>query len=192
MMAKKRSVRVEGTENKARAEIRRFLLSAEIRRLLLGTIHKSKWTPLPSASNMSDPGASDMDVINRMFGALNESLKEQSAPPLYHDNELYRAIVADVLERNVPPSPWRDYILFILRNSRPVMPSGMKHFWRNWTINTAVEYGREAGLAPTRGRHQRYTSGAHSACSLVADELKEVGLHISEDGVEKIWRSSEK
>jgi len=64
---------------------------------------------------------------------------------------------------------------------------------RNWTIMNAVRRGVEAGLKATRGRDQRHIRGAHSACSLVADELKKVGLkHMSEDAVEKIWRASEK
>ena len=99
-------------------------------------------------------------------------------------------MAAHMLERNVPPSPWRDYILIMLRNTRPVLPTAEKHIWRNLTLSMAVEYGREAGLDPTRGRHQRYTNGAHSACSLVAEELKKVGLHLSEDAIEKVWRQN--
>jgi hypothetical protein len=182
-MAKKRSTRVEEAENKARAEIRR---------LLLGSIRNGRWTPPGGVRVMSNMAgeldASTMDIINKVFGNFNEHLNEQSVQALYHDNETYRAMAAHVLEHNVPPSPWRDYILFILRNTRPVMPAGMKHTWRDWTISAAVECGREAGLDTTRGRHQRYINGVHSACSLVADELKEVGLHLSEDAVEKIWR----
>jgi hypothetical protein len=136
---------------------------AEIRRLLLGSIRNGRWTP---------PGG--VRVMSNMAGELDASTMD--------------IINKHVLEHNVPPSPWRDYILFILRNTRPVMPAGMKHTWRDWTISAAVECGREAGLDTTRGRHQRYINGVHSACSLVADELKEVGLHLSEDAVEKIWR----
>jgi len=63
-----------------------------------------------------------------------------------------------------------------------------KHDERNGRIARCVEYAINAGLKATRSRHQRYTGGAHSACSLVADELKAEGIHLSEDAVEKIWR----
>jgi hypothetical protein len=58
-------------------------------------------------------------------------------------------------------------------------------------VESALDAGRP-GLKATRSRHQRYTNGAHSACSLVAEELKAAfGLHLSEDAVEKIWRHTE-
>jgi hypothetical protein len=46
----------------------------------------------------------------------------------------------------------------------------------------------EIGLKATRGRDKRDANDAHSACSLVAGELKKVGLHLSEDAIEKVWR----
>jgi len=179
-MAKKRSVPVEETENNARAEIRQ---------LLLASARDGEWGPPGSAvSDLSVVGA---DEANELFSTLNEGFKKY--PRLfggspYHDNETFRVIAAHKLECSVPPSSWRDYILNVLRHTRPVLPTAQKLAWRNFVIRLAVEFGREAGLDPTRSCHQRYTNGAHSACSLVAEELKKAGLHLSEDAVEKVWR----
>ena len=188
-MAKKLSVRIEETENKARLQIREHLLMSA-RDGELG----------PPGSAMSDLSMSDLsrsglddDSINKLFSILNELFKKQQphfAGSPFHDNEWYRVTAAYMLERSVPPSPWRDYILIMLRHTRPVLRTGAKHVWRNIILTLCVELGRAAGLDPTRGRHQRYTNGAHSTCSLVADELKAFGMHLSEDAVEKIWRQT--
>jgi hypothetical protein len=185
-MAKKRSVRVEETENKARAEVRRLLSSS--------VLADGKWTMpqgLEALSLGKVPDEKD-DAINHLFGVLNKTFEgEGDASPYVLCNGVYRTMAANLLERNVPPSPWRDFILFILRKlNPPSLPKPQRHLWRDWTIGTAVGCGVEAGLKATRGRDQRYTNGAHSACSLVADELKKVGLYLSEDAVEKIWRAS--
>jgi hypothetical protein len=74
----------------------------------------------------------------------------------------------------------------------PMFSSKRDKYWRDKAISRAVMRGVKVGLKATRGRHQRYTNGAHSACSLVAEELKVVGIHMTEDAVEKIWRASEK
>ena len=134
-MAKKRSVRVEETENKARVEIRRA------------------WLSLP-------PGGyyGDMPTPGDFY-----RLKRQRIP---------------------------DYILFMLGGTslqNAVRHSG-KHDERNLRITRCVEYAINAGLKATRNRDQRHTNGAHSACSLVADELTAEGILLSEDAVEKIWR----
>ena len=88
------------------------------------------------------------------------------------------------------PAPWRDYILFMVQGppSQNAKRRIGKHDSRNSQIREAVERARDAGLKATRNRDQRHTGGAHSACSLVAEELKKAGLHLSEDAVEKVWR----
>jgi hypothetical protein len=188
-MAKKRSVRVEETENKVRAEVQQLLLSS--------VLADGKWTIPQGVEALSLGKAPDEkdDSINHLFGVLNKTFEkgEGNAEPSVICNEVYRAMAANLLERNVPSSPWRDFILYVLRKlNPPPLPKSQRHLWRDWTISTAVGWGVEAGLKATRGRDQRYTNGAHSACSLVADELKRVGLHLSEDAVEKVWRAWEK
>jgi len=187
-MAKKRSVRVEEIENKARAKIRRLLLSS--------VSADGNWTMpqgLEALSLGKVPDKEDNN-LNELFGFLNKALEkgegDAALSPSVVCNRIYRAIAANLLEHNVPPSPWRDFILFILRKlNPPSLPKSQKHLWRDGTVGIAVGCGVEAGLRATRGRDQRYTNGAHSACSLVADELKGAGLHLSEDAVEKIWRT---
>lgn len=141
-MAKKRSVGVEETENKARAEIRRF------------------WLMFP-------PGGFYGDMPTGLGPVPVAQLKRL-------------------------PAPWRDYLLFTLQgpSSQNAVRRSGKHGERNSKIRLCVEGALDAGLKATRSRHQRYIGGAHSACSLVADELKALGLHLSEDAVEKIWRQT--
>lgn len=106
-------------------------------------------------------------------------------------DEIVRAVCADYIERALPPSPWQDYAVRALR--RPAPPSrwtlhrgGINE--RNFAIYRAVLAAERAGLKISRNRAQRYTEGAHSACSLVADELKKLGVRRSEDAVEKIYK----
>ena len=52
---------------------------------------------------------------------------------------------------------------------------------------------QNAGLAPTRNPAARYSGGAHSACSLVAEELKKMGVRrCNEDAVQKIYKKFKK
>jgi hypothetical protein len=170
-MARKRSVRDEGAENKARTDIRLALRITSLRYLERLTT--------AARERVSD----DKDGINEVFRIAVEAAEQDGDVDF---GEPLRKLAAIQLANNVPKSPWRDYILFVLCKPDPW------RFWRdNWRdvlISLAVERAVEAGLKATRSRDQRYTNGAHSACSLVADELKALGLHLSEDAVEKIWR----
>ena len=164
-MAKKRSARDEKAENVARADIRLALhiISRETR------------------ERISD----DKDGINEVFRIAVEAAEQDGDVDF---GEPLRKLAAVQLAHNVPKSPWRDYILFVLCKPDPTSSTTPKRAWRNALIGLAVESAVATGLKATRSRDQRYTNGAHSACSLVADELKVFGLDLSEDAVEKIWR----
>src|SRR5262249_57285206 len=86
----------------------------------------------------------------------------------------------------------RDYALTTLRRAAPPSEKATRRngrLHRDHMISWAVLFAEFAGLAPTRNQAQRYKDGAaHSACSLVADELKKRGISVSEDAVQKIWR----
>jgi len=91
---------------------------------------------------------------------------------------------ADWLERVLPPSAQRDCILQVLRSVPVLLPGA-----RNEAIRQAVIAAVEIyGFKKTRNPAQRYKDdGSHSACSLVAEELKALGIAgISEDAVLKI------
>lgn len=127
------------------------------------------------------------DYIEAAF--VEQSLN--SATYNHEDDQVLRELAADRLERAVPPSPWRDYALCVLR--RPAAPSqevlrrgGIGS--RNETITWAVRKAEHLGLAVTRNRAQRDNGGPHSACSLVAEELLRFGVCLSEDAIEKIYR----
>jgi hypothetical protein len=109
-------------------------------------------------------------------------------------DDVLRTLHAGEVERHFPPSAQRDHLLrLLLRPNRP--PSEYTQHrgginGRNFSIALAVySVVKFAGLHPTRNRAQRDKDGAHSACSLVADELKKFGFHrCGEDAVEKIWQ----
>src|SRR5262245_6431287 len=83
------------------------------------------------------------------------------------------------VERHLPPSPQRDQLLALLRHLVPpskntAQRSGIGD--RNFIIWQLVFIAESiGGLDKTRNRAQRDVGGAHSACSLVADELKRSG-----------------
>jgi hypothetical protein len=61
---------------------------------------------------------------------------------------------------------------------------------RDVTIGTAVSRVVEHhGFPQTRNKATRDKAGRDSACSIVADALEEVGIHMSEDAVEKVWHN---
>lgn len=86
-MAKKRSVGVEETENKARAEI---------------------WLALHVASRGRLKMITDEDDINGIFRYANDALARSSAEDLnsFSGGEPLRALAAYQLERSVPAAPW--------------------------------------------------------------------------------------
>jgi hypothetical protein len=63
------------------------------------------------------------------------------------------------------------------------------HATRDITIaNTITLVCRDFGLRPTRSRATRDKDGPESACSIVTKALSRLGIYMSEDAVEKIWR----
>jgi hypothetical protein len=108
-----------------------------------------------------------------------------------HDDYTLRMLCARQLERTLPPSRWRDYAVQALQRPDPpgeweLDRGGIKV--RDRAIRHAVEKAYAQGLFPTRNQATRDKGGAHSACSLVAEELKRLGIRLSEDAVEKIFR----
>jgi hypothetical protein len=60
---------------------------------------------------------------------------------------------------------------------------------RDISVANAVRItSRDFGFRPTRNRAARDTEGAESACSIIAQALHRLGIHMSEDAVEKSWR----
>jgi hypothetical protein len=56
--------------------------------------------------------------------------------------------------------------------------------YRNFVIIYAVARLTQQGFRPTRNREQE---AQESACSIVTEALKRVGVHMDESNVEKIW-----
>src|SRR5262245_4759944 len=144
--------------------------------------------------------------LDHLFTAVNNGTTDNEIyPKLAHMlalaktypetvDEVLRALHASEVERHFPPSAQRDHLLRLLLcpdhppSKHTLHRGGING--RNFTIALAVySVVKFAGLQPTRNRAQRDNDGAHSACSLVADELKKFGFHrCGEDAVEKIWR----
>jgi hypothetical protein len=183
-MARKKNNPLTGDrDEKARVEVRRIL---ETGPLSLDDAITSERELRRRKKELSEhPEVADF--IEAAF--VEQSLN--SATYTSEDDQTLRELAADRLERAVPPSPWRDYALSVLR--RPAAPSqevlrrgGISS--RNETITWAVREAERSGLAVTRNRTQRDNGGPHSACSLVAEELLRFGVCLSEDAIEKIYR----
>jgi hypothetical protein len=128
----------------------------------------------------------DDSSIDRIFAAV------AAKPHPRYDamfDEVHRALHAIKVERHLPPSPQREHLLALLRRPAPLSNNITRRGGisdRNFNIWLLVGIAVECGLHLSRNRAQRDTDGVHSACSLVADELKRSGLRLSEDAVEKI------
>jgi hypothetical protein len=87
------------------------------------------------------------------------------------------------------PEPLRGYIADSLQKKINAGPSRRgKHrqagLPRNFVVMYVVARVADHGFHPTRNREQKTHE---SACSIVAEALERVGVHIEETSVEKIW-----
>ena len=133
-------------------------------------------------------GENSDESIDRFFAGLDKIDPHYVAML----DEVCRALHAIKVERHLLPSPQRDHLLALLHRPAPLPKNITRRGGisdRNFNIWMLVNMAVMCGLQRSRNRAQRDTDGAHSACSLVADELKRSGLrHVSEDAVEKIMR----
>jgi hypothetical protein len=190
MARKKNSALVNNREEKARTEVRHAL--RDLPTTSADAIKKEREFRSFAAARLSE--GKDLRLLtNRLLDRLFVVHKSDA----FRDHDyIYRAICANRIERALPPSPWRDYALQVLRRPDPpsrdaLLRNGMSE--RNHTIYFAVLTAVGLGLAPTRNPAARYSGGAHSACSLVAEELKKMGVRrCNEDAVQKIYKKSEK
>jgi hypothetical protein len=194
-MAKKDN-RAEGREDKARVLVRRILergplfLDDAIKKERDWRRWRKEWGA--EAEHVPEKAA----ILNELFEKFPEKLycklNKMQRAELEECDELLRALCADKIEAALPPSPWRDYAIRALRRPAPPSPETLRRSGaaeRNFTIAKAVLFAEgRGGLKPTRNRAQRYRGGAHSACSLVAEELKRFGVHLGEDAIEKLYR----
>jgi hypothetical protein len=190
MARKKNSAPVNNREEKARTEVRHAL--RDLPTTSADAIKKEREWLSFAAARLSE-GKDFRLLTNRLVDQLFDVHKSD---PFRDHDYIHRAICANRIERALPPSPWRDYALQVLRRPDPpsrdaLLRHGMSE--RNHTIHIAVLTAVRLGLAPTRNPAARYSGGAHSACSLVAEELKKMGVRrCNEDAVQKIYKKSEK
>src|SRR5262245_39931325 len=207
-MAKKNSALVNNREEKARTEVRHAL--RDLPTTSADAIKKEREFLSFAAARISE--GTDfgrlldrlVDVHNGLLDRLFDvhksdafRLSDVRKSDAFRDHDyIFRAICANRIERALPPSPWRDYALQVLRRPDPpsrdaLLRNGMSE--RNHTICIAVLTAVSLGLAPTRNPAARYSGGAHSACSLVAEELKKMGVRrCNEDAVQKIYKKFKK
>jgi hypothetical protein len=208
MARKKNSALVNNREEKARTEVRHAL--RDLPTTSADAIKKEREFLSFAAARFPE----DIDfgrlldrlvdirngLLDRLFDVHKSDafrLSDVHKSDAFRDHDyIFRAICANRIERALPPSPWRDYALQVLRRPDPpsrdaLLRNGMSE--RNHTICFAVLTAVRLGLAPTRNPAARYSGGAHSACSLVAEELKKMGVRrCNEDAVQKIYKKSEK
>src|SRR5262245_23495911 len=192
MARKKNSALVNNREEKARTEVRHAL--RDLTTTSADAIQKEREVCSSAAARFSEATV-DVHSIDRVN--VHNALDRIHKSDAFRDHDyMFRAICANRIERALPPSPWRDYALLVLRRPDPpsrdlLLRNGMSE--RNRTICIAVLTAVSLGLAPTRNPAARYSGGAHSACSLVAEELKKMGVRrCNEDAVQKIYKKFKK
>lgn len=62
---------------------------------------------------------------------------------------------------------------------------------RNAQICFAINDLVQQGFRPTQNVASRYGEQIKSACSIVCSALRRLGIHLTEDAIEKIWRGSD-
>src|SRR5215831_4826501 len=201
MARKKNSAPVNNREEKARTEVRHAL--RDLPTTSADAIKKEREFLSLVAARLSEGTDFNTDRLLRLSDVHNQDrldrlrLCDVHKSDAFRDHDyIVRAICANRIECALPPSPWRDYALQVLRRPDPpsrdaLLRNGMSE--RNHTIYIAVLKAVRLGLAPTRNPAARYSGGEHSACSLVAEELKKMGVRrCNEDAVQKIYKKFEK
>jgi hypothetical protein len=185
MVAKKGSTSASEKENRARDFVRHMLSFALcVEPLALRDPIKGE---LRGEHELKEEIVADIDANDERFKSRNHD-----APT----DEILRAKCAVLIGDALPRSPWRDYAMNALCRPAPLSQKDLQRLRRNGkegrdqTICTAVCMAISGGLRLSRNAAQRHKGGTHSACSLVADELKEWGLNCSEDAIEKIYRAT--
>jgi hypothetical protein len=162
----------------------------QLRAELISSVFFTALASKPAEPKLSDWGAmafvyqalANADAVDHSVRAGNNEEAQ------YHDYIL-RMLCAHQLERALPPSGWRDYVLRVLRRPAPPSQKTLRRGGieiRNRAIGYAAFMAVGLGLNLTRNPARRDKDGPHSACSLVAEELKSVGIHLGEDAVGKI------
>jgi hypothetical protein len=108
---------------------------------------------------------------------------------------VHHAIMWYVAHGDPVPERLRNYLaeILILRDYGPKKRRGHKNYLRDQYIRHAVKVVSAHGFKPTRNEATREkTSGAaemHSACSIVQDVLRELGVDLEEKTIEDICRA---
>jgi hypothetical protein len=179
MAKKENSAPANNKEERARAGVRRVLKKAALTREGVAKHDREGWERF--VRDIADTANPECERVKRVENELAAGLDRDGA------DEFYRAYCAVRIERALPPSPWRDYALRDLRRYVPTQARRGGIEVRNQWIFYAALWATYCGLKPTRSPAGRYKGSSHSACSLVAEGLKEIGLSLSEDAVKKIW-----
>lgn len=111
-------------------------------------------------------------------------------------HDLASQTTADCLERGELPPDWaRSLVIARLRRdvarglSRNSGPDPLTNVPRDFYITLAVSNTcDEYGFLPMRNRATRDRGTRESGCSIVAAALLRLGVHLSEDAIEKIWK----
>jgi hypothetical protein len=183
MATKKDSASVKESEENARLFVRTVLKTH-----LLSYDAAIEWERNQQRLQNEMLGLKD---IAALWVAEEELADFRENPPPNLD-EFLRTKCAEQIENKLPPSPLRDYTLHVLRkpSQRTLQRKGKND--RDFAIYFAVNVAIWKGLRRTRNSAQRHKGGPHSACSLVAEELKEFGIELKEDGVLKVCEDQKK
>lgn len=104
-------------------------------------------------------------------------------------NKVLANLIVETMEAGRPLNPYlRERAIALLRRGPSATPgkhrNGPRTAMRDVQIVCAILIAQKHGLARTRNGA---TKIRHSACSIVAEELSRIGIHLSEPAIEKIW-----
>jgi hypothetical protein len=122
--------------------------------------------------------------------------KECSRTKLSRNDDLYlRRLAGAFIQNEVPlPSALREWIISNIDKAPPAPLRGARStIYRDLVIGvTLATIVHQWPIKPTRNPARHGTGTPHSACSIMAAALAALGTHLSEGGVETIWRRHNK
>ena len=117
---------------------------------------------------------------------VNMLIERAQNGDVFADQKL-RVLTIILLETGTQlPFSLRQYVSGILRKPLP-RKHRLANRGRDIQISFAVERLVEQGFRPTRNLASR-GGGSESGCSIVRAALEGMGIHLSEDAIEKIWK----
>ena len=191
-------------ENESRVTSGQGMLRSMVLRTLLSPAPESGWRRDPSNSDPPPNVWLNIPVFEGLDGKLvqyDDSKGEKLVKKALDGDADADAALCEIAFKYVlfgcelPPN-LRAYIALLLRR-RSETPGRRRrggdkyaNVDRNVFIVGALTHLKHRGFKPTRNRESK-NDRRESGCSIVAQALKRIGIHITEVGIEEVWRQRE-